>query len=203
MEQFSLGDLMDGETENYNTNVITETGEVVEETALVEKPKRKMKPRGPSVRYYNTFDETGYGAFLRQVAQIGLSVKSRDPEDMKEGLRQYLKLCEEQNRRVTNLACYAAMGINRQIAYYIEHGKSGTPEQRRLISFVKGLCATYREAMILSGDLNPIVGIFWQKAYDGLNEMEEVNVFGSEFSDSEPDEGADEIAEKYSDLPED
>lgn len=196
MEQFTLNGLMD----SNDDDTMEEPSEEIE----VVKP-RKLKPRGPSkavVNYMNTFDESEYSKFLRQVAQIGLSVKSRSAEDMKEGLMKYLELCEQQNRRITNLACYMAMGISKDIAYDLQHGRSGTQEQKRLLQFVKGLCATYREAMMITGDINPIIGIFWQKAYDGLNELDEANAIQSESNAFEYiDEGADDIAEKYSDLP--
>lgn len=200
MEQFTLSDMVLDNSSNESEN-----DEPHEDLVVVEKPKRKLKPRGPSkavVGYMNSFDESEYGKFLRQVAQIGLSVKSRSAEDMKEGLMKYLELAEQQNRRITNLACYMAMGISKDIAYDLQHGRSGTPEQKRLLQFVKGLCATYREAMMVSGDLNPIVGIFWQKAYDGLNELDEATAIQSESNAFDYTEGADEIADKYGDLPE-
>jgi len=93
------------------------------------------------------------------------------------------------------------MGINRSIAYDMDHGRQGTPEQKKLIQFVKGLCATYREGMMVSNDINPIVGIFWQKAHDGLNELDEVNAFASELNESHAEEDAESIANKYDELP--
>ena len=99
------------------------------------------------------------------------------------------------------MACYTAMGINKQIAYDMDHGRQGTPEQKKLIQFVKGLCATYREGMMVSNDINPIVGIFWQKAFDGLNELDEVNAVAMELNESRAEEDAESIANKYDELP--
>lgn len=208
MDQFTLEEVLsdeekDAESLGYERKTEYVTDEETGETALVTRNSRALKkPRGNYVSLQSKFDLEGYHKFLRQVIAIGLSVKSRRPEDMKQGFIQYLQLCKEQDRIVTNQCAYTAMGINRQIAYDMEHGRSNsTPEQKQLIQFVKSVCATYRETLMLTGDLNPIVGIFWQKAFDGLNEEEEMRALSSELSDVMPDQDADDIADKYNMLP--
>ena len=204
MEQFTLDGMFDEsdeaqlERDKVKEVVDEETGEVA---LVTQQMTRGHKQRGITKTYYNQFDDTGMADFLLEVVKIGMSVKSRSADDMKVGLMKYLHLCQEQHRRITNMACYTAMGINKAIAYDMDHGRSGTPEQKKLIQFVKGLCATYREGMMVSNDLNPIVGIFWQKAYDGLNELDEVNAAAIEFNKSRAEEDADTIAEKYDSLP--
>ena len=204
MEQFTLDGMFDEsdeaqlERDKVKEVVDEETGEVA---LVTQQMTRGHKQRGITKTYYNQFDDTGMADFLLEVVKIGMSVKSRSADDMKVGLMKYLHLCQEQHRRITNMACYTAMGINKAIAYDMDHGRSGTPEQKKLIQFVKGLCATYREGMMVSNDLNPIVGIFWQKAYDGLNELDEVNAAAIEFNESRAEEDADSIAEKYDSLP--
>ena len=204
MEQFTLDGMFDEsdeaqlERDKVKEVVDEETGEVA---LVTQQMTRGHKQRGITKTYYNQFDDTGMADFLLEVVKIGMSVKSRSADDMKVGLMKYLHLCQEQHRRITNMACYTAMGINKAIAYDMDHGRSGTPEQKKLIQFVKGLCATYREGMMVSNDLNPIVGIFWQKAYDGLNELDEVNAAAIEFNESRAEEDADAIAEKYDSLP--
>jgi len=204
MEQFTLDGMFDDADEaelkrdNLKQVVDESTGELVTVSNQVSKGH---KQRGITKSYFNQFDETGMADFLLEVVKIGMSVKSRNPEDMKEGLMKYLHLCQQQHRRITNMACYTAMGINRSIAYDMDHGRQGTPEQKKLIQFVKGLCATYREGMMVSNDINPIVGIFWQKAHDGLNELDEVNAFASELNESHAEEDAESIADKYDSLP--
>lgn len=204
MEQFTLDGMFDEsdeaqlERDKVKEIVDEETGEVALVTQQISKGH---KQRGITKTYYNQFDDTGMADFLLEVVKIGMSVKSRSADDMKVGLMKYLHLCQQQHRRITNMACYTAMGINKAIAYDMDHGRSGTPEQKKLIQFVKGLCATYREGMMVSNDLNPIVGIFWQKAYDGLNELDEVNAVAMELNESHAEEDADAIAEKYDMLP--
>ena len=204
MEQFTLDGMFDDadeaelERDNVKEIVDDETGEV---SMVTQQMTKGHKQRGITKTYYNQFDDTGMADFLLEVVKIGMSVKSRNAEDMKVGLMKYLYLCQKQHRRITNMACYTAMGINKQIAYNIDHGKHGTPEQKQLIQFVKGLCATYREGMMVSNDINPIVGIFWQKSFDGLNELDEVNANAMDLNEYRPDEDAESIADKYEDLP--
>jgi hypothetical protein len=195
---FDASDEAQRERDNLKEVVDEDTGEMV---VVSNQMYKGHKQRGITKRYYNEFDETGMADFLLEVVKIGMSVKSRNAEDMKEGLMKYLHLCQQQHRRITNMACYTAMGINKAIAYDMDHGRSGTPEQKKLIQFVKGLCATYREGMMVSNDLNPIVGIFWQKSFDGLNELDEVNAVAMELNESHAEEDAESIADKYDSLP--
>ena len=208
MDQFTLEEVLsdedkDAESLGYEKRTEYVTDEATGETALITRNSRALKkPRGTYVQIQTRFDAEDYHKFLREVISIGLSVKSRRADDMKQGFIRYLQLCKEQNRVVTNQCAYTAMGINRQIAYDFEHGRgASTPEQKQLIQFVKSVCATYRESMMLTGDLNPIVGIFWQKAFDGLNEMDEVQAVAQDINDYSPDQDADTIAEKYDALP--
>ena len=57
----------------------------------------------------------------------------------------------------------------------------------------------HREAMGVSGTINPLLTIFWQKAYDGLNET--IEVTGSMGDGDITSEDAETIAEKYAQLP--
>lgn len=168
---------------------------------MVPIQRRKMKPRGSTANLAE-FYGTNYPEFLEEVAKIGISLKGRGRtgEAMKRGLLAYLDLCKKYNKPITNQAAYMAMGITYQTAYDICHGRSGTPDQKEIVNYAKQLCAMNREAMGLSDTVNPILTIFWQKAYDGLNETAEVNAAIAE-DDNLIEASADEIIEKYSDLP--
>ena len=185
-EQYAFGDGEDGEQ------------------ALVPMKREKLRPRGiTSVDKMEAFHGSDYPEFLKKVMHIGMSVstrRNRTAEEMKNGLLQYLELCEQYNKPITNQACYMAMGINDSMAYNITHGRSGTEEQKQIVLYAKQLCAMNREALGITGTVDAILTIFWQKAYDGLNEMTEVNA-GLDMNDSIIEANADEIAEKYSDLP--
>ena len=142
-----------------------------------------------------------YISHLLEINRISQKANNEDIESLKQCFLEYLELCAKNNMKVGNFGAYAAMGIDRRTAYDWEHGRrrSGNREYQQFITFVKLMIATYRESAIAEGDINPIVGIFWQKAFDGLNEMMEAEA--SESSNSLPEsKDGQQIAEKYQDL---
>ncbi len=174
------------------------------EPSLVPMRREKLKPRGiTSTDKMAAFYGSNYPEFLKKVMAIGMTVSTRQArtaEEMKNGLLQYLELCEQYGKPITNQACYMAMGINDKTAYNICHGRSGTEEQKRIVMYAKQLCAMNREALGMTGTVDAILTIFWQKAYDGLNEMTEVGA-DMGLNDTIIEANAEEIVEKYSDLP--
>ena len=142
-----------------------------------------------------------YITHLLEINRISQKASTDDIESMKQCFLEYLELCAKNNMKVGNFGAYAAMGIDKRTAYDWEHGRrrSSNREYQQFILFVKLMIATYRESAIAEGDINPIVGIFWQKAFDGLNEMMEVEASDSPSGLLESKDGQ-QIAEKYQDL---
>ena len=97
---------------------------------------------------------------------------------------------------------YHAMGINASQAWAWKTGGAGsTPERRDLIAEVDAVCSGSREMLAASGAINPILAIFWQKNYDGMRDVQEHSVYqGDPLGEKR---SAQEIAEQYSDLPDD
>lgn len=164
-----------------------------------KKEKQKMKPRGASKAWLE-FCGSDYPDFLQKVVQIGFSIKERTPEEMMRGLTEYLKLCQEFQKPISNQAAYMSMGINYKLAYAITHGITGTKEQKQIIEYAQQICTLYREGMALTGSADTILTLFWQKCYDGLNEMTEANSVGVNDQSME-EQTAEEIMERYNDLP--
>ena len=92
------------------------------------------------------------------------------------------------------------MGLNKDTVYDITHGRVGSKEQKQIIVFAKQLAAMHREALGVSGAINPILAIFWSKAFDGLDETSEAMASASDSVDINA-EDAEVIAEKYGQLP--
>ena len=144
-------------------------------------------------------ENTRYITHTLEVQQIGIGSNPNDIEDLKSRFIQYLKLCAKNDMKVGNLAAYCAMGITKDQVYVWEHGTSRGSEHTAFIKFVKSVIAAYRESAVAEGKINPVVGIFWQKSFDGLNEM-------AEYEASNQLEGvtehmtAEQIADKYQDL---
>lgn len=140
-----------------------------------------------------------YANFILAVKHISDGVNTKDVEDMRMRFYQYLMLCDACNMKIGNMNAYSAMGIVKQQATAWRNGGLGySPERKRLIEEVDSVCAGYREQLIADGQVNPITGIFWQKNYDGLRDVQShevgpIDPLGEKRS-------AREIAEQYKDI---
>ena len=105
-------------------------------------------------------------------------------DELERRLKKYLALCIEHDQPITNLTAYAAIGIDRKTAYEWQtrrsHGginNSKVAERRyEFITRLKGICACFREQLMLEGLISPELGIFWQCQYDGLSRTGEIKI---------------------------
>ena len=144
-------------------------------------------------------ENTRYITHTLEVQQIGIGSNPNDLDDLKARFIKYLEVCAKNDMKLGNMAAYCAMGITKDMAYEWEHGHSRGVEHKMFIRFVKSVIAAYRESAVAEGKINPVIGIFWQKAFDGLNELTEVEA-------SNQIEGVvehltpEQIADKYQNL---
>lgn len=143
-----------------------------------------------------------YANFVLAVKRIAEGVNKKDVNDMRNRFYNYLALCEATNMKIGNLNAYAAIGIEKVQAYHWLNGlKGSTPERRELIAEIDSVCSGYREQLIADQQINPVTGIFWQKNYDGLRDVQEHS-----FNVGDPlgeKRSAKEITEQYADIIED
>ncbi len=125
-----------------------------------------------------------------------------DPASLRGCFYDYLDFCAHNDLRLTLRQVCSAMGINmNQLkAWKTGRSRSKDPRYRELAEEITEMMADYRELLMLNGKVNPVVGIWWQKAYDGMTEeppreAESITALGEQRS-------AAEIAEKYANLPE-
>lgn len=144
-------------------------------------------------------ENTRYIAHTLEVQQIGLGADPNDLEDLKGRFVKYLEVCAKNDMKLGNLAAYCAMGITKDMAYQWEHGNSRGIEHKAFIRFVKSVIAAYRETAVAEGKINPVIGIFWQKSFDGLNEMTEVEA-SNQLEGVTEHLSAEQIADKYQGL---
>ena len=97
-----------------------------------------------------------------------------DVPEMERRFNRYLQLCSEHDMKVSNLGAYTAIGITKYNADYWKNDCKTNPERCDFIKKVQQICACYRENMMAEGKVNPVVGIFWQKNYDGFKDQQEV-----------------------------
>lgn len=91
-----------------------------------------------------------------------------------ERFKQYVEYCVKNDIKMGNEMCYMAMGIGRDQMELWLSGNYGTREHYLMAKKIKQFLSSNRESQMLEGKLNPIVGIWWQKNYDGLRDQQEV-----------------------------
>lgn len=119
---------------------------------------------------------------------------------MEARFRRYVQYCAEHDLKIGNQACYAAIGITKDDVYNWSHGVSRSSTHCDFIKKVQEFCAFNREMLMQDSRINPVVGIFWQKNYDGLKDVQDVTLTpGSPLGDH-PDQKA--LEERIGALPE-
>ena len=148
----------------------TVTDAVIERNKLAHEAQRK----NPQCK---TPEEIQYNSrlidYVLKVRQISKTVNIKDPETIIAGFYSYLELSQIYGFKISNLSACAAIGIDRQTLTNWLNGKRA--EYREIAETIRSICDMYREPMIADNKLNPVIGIFWQRNYDGLrNDTEQI-----------------------------
>lgn len=133
-----------------------------------------------------------------RIQEIASHADRKDPATLRAAFISYLQLCQQDGFSVSNLAAYASMGItHKEIGNWI----TGTrPEYRELAQFVRTVCGLSREQQISDSKINPVIGIFWQRNFDGLrNDTEQIQSADGGETDRDGTT-ASEYMEKYGKL---
>ena len=111
---------------------------------------------------------------IMRINEIATHADRSDLLSLKSCFIAYLQLCQEDGFSVSNLSAYASMGFPSHKHFEIFSQKDN-PEIRAFCGFVKQTCSMFRENMVSDSKINPVIGIFWQRNYDGLrNDTEQV-----------------------------
>ena len=154
----------------------------------------------------NTEMDNDENAVLCQYALDIFNSKEPDlhkPEEVEQAINNYFKNCIDKGLRPGNLGLYASLGIDKKQAYDLIHGLTPKKANPRSIEHLKKAIkamGTYREMLGAQGKLSPPVLIFWQKNFDGLEDVQrmEVTAQTQENAELSPDEIANKIE---SDIP--
>ncbi len=93
---------------------------------------------------------------------------------MERRFMHYLETCAKYDMKIGNQAAYAAIGIDKGIAWEWVNRCTTNPARTDFIKKVQKVCALYREGLMQDGKVNPVTGIFWQKNYDGMKDQTEM-----------------------------
>jgi len=133
-----------------------------------------------------------------EVQKIAANADRGDILSLKSCFLAYLQLCQQDGFSVGNMGAYAAMGMTQGDFRYLE--KKSDPAYRDFCKWVKQTCALFRETRVADGKLNPVIGIFWQRNYDGLrNDTEQVQAI-QEQEDEYSQFGGDSYKDRYRNL---
>lgn len=187
----------------------TDTGTGTQKEKRVGKPRKyTMSEKALRQRRFNTGselantpEEYAYNARVIthaiSIQQISENANINDVESLKSAFYAYIQLCMQDGCKVTNLAACAAMGVdNRTVQNWLHNDRR--PEYQKLARIVQSTCALSREQLITDGQLNPVIGIFWQRNYDGLrNDTEQIQSIQD--NDTFEKKTAAELINKYAD----
>jgi len=119
---------------------------------------------------------------LLEIQKIAANADRHDVLSLKSCFIAYLELCQQDGFKVGNLAAYSAMGMSK--VDWFNFSKKDDPEIKRFCALVQQTCAIARETSIAESKLNPVIGIFWQRNFDGLrNDTEQVQAINEQEDD--------------------
>lgn len=102
-----------------------------------------------------------------------------NPEEVKQCIQNYFSNCARHGIRPANLGLYATLGLSKQDVSNILTGKSKSkvsPECIDLLKKAKRALSSYREGLAMTGKINPVTAIFWAKNYDGMTDVQQIEV---------------------------
>ena len=102
-----------------------------------------------------------------------------NPDEVRQAIQNYFASCDRHGVRPANLGLYATLGLSKQDVSDAIAGKNKSkvsPECIDLLKKAKLTLSTYRESLAMSGKLNPVTAIFWAKNYDGMADVQQIEV---------------------------
>ncbi|MDD4370958.1 MAG: hypothetical protein PHD56_07790 [Anaerostipes sp.] len=144
-----------------------------------QKPKRKSNGKNSPVIGSNGVTATQEE--LNDLTRVSIEIWNmepiniREPEAVKKRIEEYLNHCIDKGFRPGNMGMYTAIGMSKQgIDLFIKRN----PKHPSVPIIQKGkqLMSMYRELLMVNGKVNPVTGIFWQKNYDGLKDVQEIGL---------------------------
>ena len=106
-----------------------------------------------------------------------------NPLQVKQAINNYFESCISRGLKPGNLGLYACLGLDKNDVKNVIEGRAKSVDGRNVspecAGLIKKACkglSLYRESLGSTGKLNPATLIFWQKNYDGLEDVQRVDV---------------------------
>lgn len=124
-------------------------------------------------------------------------IDSHDIEALKERFVAYYNCCQLNDIPMSNGACYSAMGFETdEVEDFIGRLYNDDPRRGELFKYIKRAMRIVRETYVNTGKVNPAAGIFAQKNWDGMKDVQEVRVN----SNQQPIRDLAQIQERYHEV---
>ena len=141
---------------------------------------------------------TAFVTYHMECLAMRQGVNKKDPEDLYRRFMRYLAYCQEHGVIPGAANARLAIGVSSRDIRDWELGNRGTPEHKAFAEDFKAVLASVNEQAAADGIINPVLSIFWSKAYYGLTdqpkvEVEVINPLGEKQS-------AEQIAKRYADV---
>lgn len=161
-------------------------------------------PNSPLMR--NALSEANVGrasaavGHVMQCMQYGAKVNIESIDSLYKGLEQYIQFCYENDFPPTVATCCLALGIEyRTLNEWRKGNRRGSdPEYKKFAESVKYVIHAGIEACMVTGLINPVTGIWWEKSYFNMIEAQKVEVVQEEPLGERRSAG--EIISKYAEI---
>ena len=132
---------------------------------------------------------------------LGQAVNIENIDSLYKGLEEYIKFCFENDFPPTLATCCLALGLNTSTLHDWKNGRrrGDNPEYKKFAEAVRYVIQAGIESCMVTGLINPVVGIWWEKAHFDMIETQKVEVTQQDPLGEK--KSAKEIVEKYSNLP--
>lgn len=134
----------------------------------------------------NTEIDSSENAILVQYALDVFNTTSPDlskPEEVEKTINSYFKNCISKGLRPGNLGLYASLGLDKNNVkdiltrgFKTVNGRTVNSASKSLIKSAIKAIGAYREMLGSQGKLNPATLIFWQKNFDGLEDVQRTEI---------------------------
>ena len=133
-----------------------------------------------------------------EMLRMKQGVNKEDVDELYIRFGRYLEYCSDHNIMPGNMSACLAIGITKEDITAWIAGRRGTQRHKEFATDFRMFFNSVHEQAPTEGLLNPILAIFWQKAYAGLSDQPQ-----PELDNSSPlgeKQSAEQIAAKYSDV---
>jgi transposase-like protein len=165
---------------------------------LATRMEKYMTQAGQMLKEENRGRATAVNVHVGMCVALGAQVDLDNINSLYAAFESYLKLCAENDCPLTMTSACLACGIKPSTLSQWRKGNTRTEEYKEFAESVTYAVQAGIESMMAAGIINPVVGIWWEKAHFNMREADKV-----EATENDPlgqKKSAEEIAAEYEGL---